>query len=337
MKTPKILIWALLFIFTSCERVLIKKDLASENPYDNFEYLWQQCDQKYSYFDLKKINWNSIHDIYYAKLFEDMSDDSLFNVLGNMLTELRDDHTNLISKFNVSYYGVDNRGPDNFNWKTVEETYLPSDYYVTGPFRHDFVNGTNQEVGYIRYSIFTGTANTYNLDFVLEKYKDTKGIILDIRENGGGVIMDVFDILSRFVDKKTLVYYNRIKDGTDHNDFSAPEPVYVEPSDDINYTKKIILLTDRGTYSAASFTSLGAKAIENIVLVGDTTGGGLGLPNGGQLPIGWTYRFSITQALNLDHDESYENGVPPDFRVLFDWNDLSKDEVIEFAIQQVLQ
>jgi len=32
-----------------------------------------------------------------------------------------------------------------------------------------------------------------------------------------------------------------------------------------------------------------------MVLIGDTTGGGWGLPNGGQLPNGWTYRLSITK------------------------------------------
>ncbi len=66
-----------------------------------------------------------------------------------------------------------------------------------------------------------------------------------------------------------------------------------------------------------------------------TTGGGLGLPNGGQLPNGWTYRFSITQALTLDKNPNYENGVPPDIRVLFNWKDLTKDEILERAIAEL--
>ena len=96
------------------------------------------------------------------------------------------------------------------------------------------------------------------------------------------------------------------------------------------------VLTDRGTYSAGSFTSIATKAIPNIILMGDTTGGGLGLPNGGQLPNGWTYRFSITQALTLDKSPAYENGVPPDVHVLFDWSDRTKDEVIERALVELL-
>lgn len=101
------------------------------------------------------------------------------------------------------------------------------------------------------------------------------------------------------------------------------------------YLKKVVVLTDRGTYSAGSFTALGTKAIPNMVLIGDTTGGGLGMPNGGQLPNGWTYRFSITQSLTLDKKPDYENGVPADIPVSFDWSDLTKDEILEAAIAEL--
>ena len=66
-----------------------------------------------------------------------------------------------------------------------------------------------------------------------------------------------------------------------------------------------------------------------------TTGGGGGMPNGGQLPNGWTYRFSISQLLDLDGNNYAEDGVPPDILVSFDWTDLTKDEIIERAIQEI--
>ena len=133
-----------------------------------------------------------------------------------------------------------------------------------------------------------------------------------------------------------MTNYSRLKSGPGKNEFTPAEPVYVKPHDGTRYLKKVIVLVDRGSYSASSFTSLATKAIPNMILMGDTTGGGLGLPNGGELPNGWNYRFSITQALTLDKDESYENGVPPDIVSLFDWNDLTKDEVIEQALTELL-
>ncbi|MGB1296102.1 MAG: S41 family peptidase [Flavobacteriales bacterium] len=333
MKYYKTIALASILAAWSCEDIGFEEDLETLDPQANFEYLWNECDEKYAYFDLKKIDWVDIKATYQAKLYPEMTQDSLFNVLGGMLTELKDDHTNLISNFNVSTFGVQNLGQDNFDWRIINDHYLNQDVYTTGPFTHNFIQ--NKEIGYIRFGAFTGTVDNINLDFILNRYKNTKGLILDLRENGGGAVTDVFNILSRFVEKETLVNYSRIKSGAGHNDFSSAEPVYVKPFDGIRYTKKVMVLTDRSTYSAGSFTSLATKALPNMVLVGDTTGGGLGLPNGGQLPNGWTYRFSITQALNLAKSPDYENGVPPDILSYFDWSDLTKDEVIERALHEL--
>jgi len=298
MKNLIIALGFILLTLTSCENAFFEEDLATTNPQENLDYLWNQCNEKYSYFDVKEIDWNAVKTEYEAKLYDGMNDDELFTVLGDMLTELRDDHTNLISNFNVSVFRTNFLGQDNFNWRTIQDNYLSQDYYISGPFQHDFIG--DGDIGYIRFPSFTGIINEANFGFALERYKDTKGLILDLRENGGGFVSDVFNLLSRFVEEETLLYYSRIKTGTAHNDFSEPEPVYVSPHQGIRYTNKVVVLVDRGTYSAGSLTSLGTKALPNMILMGDTTGGGLGLPNGGQLPNGWTYRFSITQALTLD-------------------------------------
>ena len=319
----------LLPIFFGCEKFMFEENLASTAPRDNFEYLWKECHDKYSYFELKNIDWDEVYVRYSAKVTDDMSDDSLFHLMASMLLELKDGHTNLISSLNVSFFSI-----ENFDWRILEDNYLSDNYYVSGPFVHDFI--ANNQVGYIRFPSYTGGVTSTNFNFILNRYKDTQGLILDIRENGGGTVTDIFNILSHFVSDTTLVYYSRIKSGSGNNDFSDDEPAYVYPADTMIYAKKVMVLIDRGSYSAASFTSLAIKAIPNMVLIGDTTGGGLGLPNGGQLPNGWTYRFSITQALTLDKDNSYENGVPPDITVLFDWNNRSKDEVIDRAVEEIL-
>ncbi|SEJ38322.1 Tricorn protease C1 domain-containing protein [Dyadobacter sp. SG02] len=323
-----------ILLFSGCESAFFDGEKESKDPMKNFEYLWNQCNEKYAYFELKGINWDEVKTRYSAKIYQGMSDDSLFNVLGAMLNELRDDHTNLVSNFNISSYKVFRDGPDNFDWRFVQDNYLPRNYHVSGPFSHDFI--ANGQIGYVRFPAFTGTVDKKNIDFVLDRYKDTKGLILDLRENGGGAVTDVFELLSRFIDQKTLVYYVRVKNGPGHNDFSEPQAAYVEPYDGVRYTKKIAVLIDRGTFSAASFTSLATKALDNVVLIGDKTGGGLGLPNGGQLPNGWTYRFSISQALTLDKSNAFEAGVPADIPASFDWNNKTKDTIIERAIEELL-
>jgi C-terminal processing protease CtpA/Prc len=321
-------------LFSSCEKVLFDKDLSATSPQANFEYLWNECNEKFSFFEVKDIDWAAKKTEYAAQISETMSDDELFNVLENMLNDLKDGHTNLISNFDISAFSVAHLGQDNFDWRIIEDNYLSDDYYITGPFQHDFI--ADNEIGYVRFPAFTGGISPSNIDFIINRYKDTKGLIIDLRENGGGVTTDIFSLLSRFVEEETLVYYSRIKTGPGLTDFSEAEPAYVSPYAGIRYTNKVAVLTDRGTYSAGSFTALATLALPNMVLVGDTTGGGLGLPNGGQLPNGWTYRFSVTQTLTLDKNPEYENGVPVDVPVLFDWTDLTKDEIIEQAILEIL-
>lgn len=317
----------------SCEKIFFDKEISSKSPQINFDYLWKKCYHNYSFFEYKNIDWNDIKQKYQPLIYENMTQEDLFKVLADMLRELRDAHTNLYSNMNISFFPIQKLGPDNFEWRTITDNYLPTNYHITGPFRHDFLLNSNN-IGYIRYATFMGDINDTQLDFVLRRYANTNGLIIDIRENGGGAANNVFKLLSRFIDEKTLVYYSRHKSGPELNNFSDYFPTNIEPSEKVRYLKKVMLLTDRSTYSAGSFTTLAAKAISNITIIGDTTGGGLGIPNGGQLPNGWTYRFSVSQAVDLNYN-NYENGVPPDVVSYFDWTNLNIDEVIERAIQEI--
>ncbi len=325
----------LLFTLLSCEKLIFKRDLASADPFVNFDYLWSEVDRKYAYFQLKGVDWDSVKRVYRGRIFSNISQDSLFKVMGSMLNELRDDHTNLLSPFNVSRYNAYLRGKDNYEYRTIKENYLGSSEYTTESFRHAYIS--NNQIAYIRYSSFINPVSDFAMDFMLNKYINTKGIILDLRENGGGNFSNITKILSRFVDSKTLVMYNRTRNGPGRGDFGPYEPFYISPSSRKKFIgKPIIVLIDRGSYSATTFFALAAKAIDNIYLIGDKTGGGGGLPNGGQLPNGWTYRFSITQSFDLFKVNYSEEGVEPDIYAEINWSDNKKDEILERAITFIL-
>ena len=318
-------------VFSSCEKLLMKPDQASKDPYEVFDYLWKEVDKKYSYFELKNVNWDLIRDTYRSQLSGDMSEDRLFTVLGKMLNELRDDHTNLVSPFNVSIYNVSLKHDPNFNWRTIEE--LMPELRITGGFRHDFYPGTN--IGYIRYGSFMSTVSNQDMDIILDRYKDTQGLILDLRENGGGSIFNIPTILERFNDQKRQVGYFKTRNGAGRNDFSAPTNFIIGAYNGVNYHKPVIVIIDRGSYSATTMFAVAAKALPNVKLLGDTTGGGGGLPNGGQLPNGWTYRFSVSQLLDLNMNNFAEKGVPPDICAKFNWDNIHRDEVIERALLEL--
>lgn len=330
-----ITIIALLLLCTSCEKVIFKKKGESVDAQKNFDHLWEQVDKRYAYFDTKNVDWNLIRAKYAPLINAGMSEDDLFSVMGDMLNELRDGHVNLVSPFNISVFDIDLLGPENIDDRVILEKYIGTDRVITGPFTHNFLR--NKEIGYIRFRSFPGIVDDVQLDYILEKYKNTKGLIFDIRQNGGGVVNDAYTILSRFIDKETLVYQSRGKIGPGHAEFGEMEPSTLAPAESaIKYLKKVVVLTDRGTYSSGSFFTLIAKALDNMVIIGDTTGGGLGLPNGGQLPNGWTYRCSITQTLDIWGND-YENGIPPDQTVLVDKIKLTQgiDDVLEAAMKEI--
>ena len=100
----------------------------------------------------------------------------------------------------------------------------------------------------------------------------------------------------------------------------------------------VLVLVDRGCFSATSTFAIATQAYDNIRLMGDTTGGGLGLPTMGTLPNGWLYRFSITRTLALD-GKNYENGVPPDILLPFDRRKAQtegRDNIIDSACAIIL-
>lgn len=153
-----------------------------------------------------------------------------------------------------------------------------------------------------------------------------------MRSNGGGNLTNVERLSSRFFNERTLVGYIAHKKGPGHNDFSPLHPKYVESSNRVRYQKPVVVLTNRGCYSATNdFVSI-MKYAPNVTVIGDKTGGGSGLPFSSELPNGWSVRFSASPMFNAEK-EHIEFGVEPDFQVdmLQADKDKMRDTIIEAA------
>lgn len=325
----------LLISFSGCEKLFEESEPGSSER-ETFEYLWKECDENYSFFTYKNIDWNEVYDRYSPRIQDGMGNVELFDTLFQMLNELEDGHVNLIAPFNISRFEFNQKGQDNYDERFIRDNYLSDNYYITGPFIHDAI--ANSNIGYVRYDAFSNLVSAYDIDLVLYRYSELRGLIIDIRENGGGSIKNVFTILDRLTKQRTLLYTSQIKSGPGHNEFSEPQPAYAIPAGNVEFDYPIVVLTDRGSYSASSFFTLGAKQLSNVTVIGDTTGGGLGAPSGGQLPNGWTYRMSVTQTLSVD-GENFENGIPPDITI--NWAEADrlrgKDSILERAIDEILR
>ncbi len=341
MKRISILIFSIVALsFTSCERIFMNDD-ENKDPISVFEYLWNRVDQQYTFFDIKGVDWDSVHRVYRGQVYEGMSDDSLFRVCGNMLRTLKDGHTDLFSDFDVwssdtiLYNMVAN---SNLNSEIIRLNYLTLNGHSTGSFRHNAIR--DGKVAYIRYSSFANDISDDDLRYLAELYKDCDGLILDLRQNTGGADVNIHKLLSLFDCHGQALYTMQTKSGPGHNEFTTASTAYAPKKSLLEkpYDKPVAVLIDRGSFSATSYFAICTQAFDNIRLFGDYTGGGLGMPNGGMLPNGWKYRFSVTRSIALDGG-NYENGVPPTVRVLLDPAATAQgiDNIVETAADWIQQ
>ena len=321
--TRHLYIYILLFLVSGC----IREEQFDNSPKGNFEALWKIMDEGYCFFEYKDIDWDAVYRKYEPMITEDMSQDGLFEVLGNMLGELKDGHVNLYSASDMSrYWSWHEDYPRNFDILTIENQYLGNSYRIAGGMKYTILS---DNIGYVYYEDFSRAVGEGNLDEMLAYFAPCNGIIFDVRDNGGGTLTYAERIAARFTNEKVHTGYIMHKTGPRHNQFSQPKPVYVEPSNRIRWQKPVAVLTNRSAYSTTNEFANIMRYMPNAVLIGDRTGGGAGLPFTSELPNGWGVRFSASPHLDAEKNH-IEFGIEPDIKI--DLTSLTlHDDIIEEA------
>lgn len=311
----------------------VEEESPNDTPTGNFEALWKILDTRYCFFDYKAgvygLDWNEVHDRYKKRISDSMSEQGLFEVLGDMLCELRDGHVNLYSSYDAARYWDWKQGyPANYS-DTLQRIYLGTRYKMAGNISYTIFD---DNIGYAYCSSFEDSFGEGNLDAMFNYFSFCSGIIIDVRNNGGGMITAAEALASRFTNQKTLVGYMSHKTGTGHNDFSTPEEIYLKPASGIRWQKRVIVLTNRSTYSAANYFVSIMHRLPLVTLAGDQTGGGSGLPFTSMLPNGWTVRFSACPTYDANMQQ-IEFGIVPDMQVGITSIDMQRgrDTIIEIA------
>lgn len=330
MKKRLKLLLPLLLVLASC----VEDPVSFPNTWQgNFDALWKTIDTRYCYLDYKQVNWDSIKVVYQSKLSSVSDEFDFFDLMGEMLNELRDGHVNLYSEFDRSrYWNWFEDYPSNFQADLIySPRYLGSNYRISGGMRYGKIDGGR--VGYIYYGDFSSTFTLTNLKFIFDYMSNCEGLILDVRDNGGGYLSSAETLASCFFDKKTLTGYMTHKLGDGHSEFSKPIAMYTDKSDSLNWTKPVMVLTNRLSYSATNAFVSQMNYAPRATIVGDRTGGGGGLPLSNELPNGWMVRFSAVPMYNAAM-QHIEWGLDPDVKVDLRSTDAKAgfDTIIERAI-----
>lgn len=323
------------FMLASCHEV-VEFD---NDPRGNFEQLWTILDEHYCFFDEKVVDWDEIHTRYSRRINDNMTRQELFDVCAEMLDELRDGHTNLSAPFNTSYYRAWwSDYPQNYSARLVEQYYFNFNYRSTSGFDYGMLP---QNIGYMRYASFATPVGNGNLDEILAYFATADGLIIDIRDNGGGSMTNVETIVARFINTPIKAGYIRHKTGPGHNDFSEPRPYTYYPADAgrIRWAKPVVVLTNRSTFSAANnFVSV-MRQLPAVEIAGSRTGGGCGMPFSSELPNGWSVRFSACPVYDADGN-STEFGIDPSPGCEVDLDPQAalngSDTMLDFAITRLI-
>ena len=314
---------------TSC----ITEPEYNDSPRGNFEALWKMIDEHYCFFREKQVNWDSIHRVYAPRFNDAMTDRQLFEVLDNMLAELRDGHVNLTSSFNVArYWAFHESYPSNYS-DTLIRRYLGTDYQIASGMKYRILD---DNIGYIRCESFQNSIGAGNVDEILLALQPCTGLIIDLRNNGGGLITSAEKLAARFTNRPVDVGFVRHKTGRAHDAFSPMQQQVLNPARGIRWQKRVAVLTNRMVFSAANEFVKYMKCCPLATIVGDHTGGGAGLPFSSELPNGWNVRFSACPMFDR-YGNSTEDGIAPDVNVSLSEADFLRgtDTIIEAAREKL--
>lgn len=324
-------LFLLAFLITSC----VDEKEFPDNPQGNFEALWRIIDEHYCFFDYKQkeygLDWDEVYSRYSRQFNSQMTEGQQFEVLAKMLSELRDGHVNLYSSFDVGRnWSWHEDYPRNFSQDLLDK-YLGTDYRISTPLRYRVLD---DNIGYIYCGSFQSNIGAGNLDQVLLYLAPCNGLIIDVRDNGGGQVTSAEQLAGRFTNTSLLVGYIQHKTGKGHHDFSKPEEQILKPGKGIRWQKKTVVLTNRSVFSAANEFVKYMRCCPNVTIVGDRTGGGAGLPFSSELPSGWGVRFSACPMYDKDQQIT-EFGIAPDVDVAITDEDYSRgrDTILEYARQ----
>ena len=169
---------------------------------------------------------------------------------------------------------------------------------------------------------------------MIRELHDLPGLIIDVRDNGGGNDGNGRDIAARFTTQRRAYSYVKFRNGPGHSDFSPLFVGEIAPGG-VHYDGRVVVLLNRQDFSAAEHFALMMRSIPGTILIGDTTGGASGNPLKRELANGWVYQMSESITYDLNHETFEEVGIAPDMVVLQTLEDLnnSSDPVLFRAVE----
>ena len=324
-----ILLSIISILLSSCSKeITISSEHHPTALYDEF---WNHVNDNYIYFDEKEVDWNEVYKSYSPTINANTSEEELLQAMENSLLELRDGHNLLRTPFRQSKVYNFRAGYEiHFSPELVENKYINGKLSTEKSFKYGNIDDKTIYIQVPKMEYI------YSLRKLIRRLvnDETKNLIIDVRNNGGGNSNPVPELLGDFVTEKTLLGSYIEKSGPRREDETAPIPIYAIPSAEYHFDIQVFVLINRGGFSATSYWAGMVDDLPNFTLVGQITGGGGGGNAGFELSNGWALAVSVSDFIDAK-GKTIELGVSPDIAIensesdILNGRDLMLDKVLE--------
>lgn len=179
------------------------------------------------------------------------------------------------------------------------------------------------KIGYLKFNMFTDNSSAeFNSVLNEFKQKNVKGVILDLRDNSGGLLAECEKIASNFIPSGILLW-TRNRDG-------LTEPLKIKGQE---FNLPLVVLINNGTASAAEILTGVIKDYNVGTIIGENTFGKGVIQQIFNLPGSYTLKVTVEEYLTPNKIEINGKGITPDITVQNNPDKPQEDLQLQKAIE----
>ncbi len=165
----------------------------------------------------------------------------------------------------------------------------------------------DDHIGYLRYSTFENKHGSEELELAIRELQSDGAdrLILDLRDNGGGLLDGAVELTSFFVPTGDVVHT------VDRND----DRQSLQVSGEAFYTDPLVVLVNQGSASSSEIVAGALKDHDRAVIIGDQSFGKASVQNVLPLRDGSAVLYTIAKYLTPNGNNIHEVGISPNIRV----------------------
>jgi hypothetical protein len=286
-----------------------------------FDNVWDAFDCEYAMFAIKpNVDWAKLKKIYRPRAAVADDNRELATVITNMLNHLEDLHV-YVQVDGEDTPGYHRQRPLNANHRAISTLIGP----ITSTGHEIDWGRTSDRIGYINVFRLTDAALPQAFDEALGHMGDTKGLILDLRFNGGGSEPLGCQIAGRLLDRSRVYSLSQFRNGPKHTDLGPKHPRICAPAGPWYYAGPVVVLQGQRTMSSAESFALALAQCPQVTTMGDRTAGSSGNPR--RVEAGAGIVVNLPRWIDMDPSGKPIDvvGIPPQVKIAANLADFNGD------------